>query len=89
MGLDWGIKEVGGAAVLKFMWAVEWIPLWECPSGKEAKMCHICDVIYCTLSVLPLQNVENTQGWAKRVVPRLCELAPRGQRDSGSGIHAT
>ena len=28
------------------------------------------------------------QEWA-RVVPRLRELAPRGQRESGGGIHAT
>ena len=25
----------------------------------------------------------------ERVVPRLCELGPRGQRESGCGIHAT
>ena len=28
-------------------------------------------------------------GLGKRVVPRLRELAPRGQRESGGGIHAT
>ena len=28
-------------------------------------------------------------GMAKKVVPRLRELAPRGQRESGGGIHAT
>ena len=28
-------------------------------------------------------------GLGKRVVPRFFELAPRGQRESGSGIHAT
>ena len=31
---------------------------------------------------------ENT-GLGKRVVPRLRDLAPRGQRESGGGIHAT
>ena len=45
---------------MKFMWAaVDWIPLWECPSGKETKMCHICHVIYCPHSVFPFQNMEN------------------------------
>ena len=28
-------------------------------------------------------------GLGKRVVPRLRELAPRGQREPGGGIHAT
>ena len=28
-------------------------------------------------------------GLGKKVVPRLRELAPRGQRESGSGIHVT
>ena len=28
-------------------------------------------------------------GLGKRVVPRLCELAPHIQKESGSGIHAT
>ena len=28
-------------------------------------------------------------GMGKKVVPRLRELAPRGQRESGGGIHAT
>ena len=29
------------------------------------------------------------QGWGKKVVPRFRELVPRGQRESGGGIHAT
>ena len=31
----------------------------------------------------------NSTGLGKRVVPRLCELVHRGQRESGGGIHAT
>ena len=35
--------------------------------------------------VLKIQHT----GLGKRVVPRLRELAPRGERESGGGIHAT
>ena len=36
-------------------------------------------------------NLKNhlSTGLGKRKVPRLLELAPRGQRESGGGIHAT
>ena len=34
-------------------------------------------------------DVVSSTGLGKRVVPRLRELVPRGQRESGGGIHAT
>ena len=34
-------------------------------------------------------QIKKCTGLGKRVIPRLRELAPRGQRKSGGGIHAT
>ena len=57
----------------------------------------LCQTLYIHLSVISNQHsygMENmyllrSTGLGKRVVPRLRELAPHSQRESGGGIHAT
>ena len=44
---------------------------------------HVVEVFLRSIS-LPIST-----GLGKKVVPRLRELAPRGQRESGGEIHAT
>ena len=51
---------------------------------RRTRPTHVFNLsVFQTLSYLPYT------GMGERVVPRLCELATRGQRESGGGIHAT
>ena len=58
--------HVGGGGV-----SVSGFPCGKCPSAKETKMCHICDVIYCTpsLHIALMKCIRNRNGCVNTRMP--------------------
>ena len=72
-----------GKAVAKIIGAVNYYHMWP-KEGKEAVERAVAKGMSGES-----RDDDACTGLGKRVVPRLRELAPRGQRESGGGIHAT